>query len=154
MSEPVRLPQSTEAALRELDRIAHGARERVARSHELQERMAGLTGEATSPDGLVRVVRTPGDPLHRLTIEPRAMRMYSVDLAETIRTVAAEARQDLDRNTREVTRELFGDDAAPLGALTDPHAAQAKLAELGELASSSATDAAAVFERLMRGLRR
>lgn len=153
MTGPIRDFTSPVEVLRDLDRLAAGTTARLAASQELGRRAAELAGEARSDDGLIRVVCRPGAPLHELSLDPRAMRMVSADLAEAIQAVAAAARADLDRRTAELTRELFPDGTGALG-VTDAESARARMAELSELATGTVTDAQALFDRLTRSLHR
>ena len=153
MTGPVRDFSSPIDVVRDLDRLAAGTSARLAATQELGRRASELVGEARSDDGLIRVACRPGAPLHELHLDPRAMRMVSSDLAEAIQAVAAAARADLDRRTAELTRELFGDATGALG-VTDAESARARMAELSDLATGTVTDAQAIFDRLMRSLRR
>src|SRR4051812_45617327 len=102
MTGPIRDFSSPIEVLRDLDRLAAGTSARLAATQELGRRASELVGEASSADGLVRVLCRPGAPLHDLHLDPRAMRMISSDLAATIQSVAAAARADLDRRTAEL----------------------------------------------------
>jgi len=76
---------------------------------------------------------------HELRLNPRAMRLFAGDLAATMVAVAWDAKQDLERQLlADYSRAFRRRRTARACVLTDPLAAQAKLAELGELASSTA----------------
>jgi DNA-binding protein YbaB len=135
---------SGEVALRRL-------KGRLARAEELRNRLAGLSGGATSPNGLIRVACTGEDALTELAIDPRALRLPATELAELIRTTARAAQQDLQTRVNRETAETFAGDAM-MELARDPEAAAAKLAQLGELTNATATDAQALFARARQQL--
>ncbi|MEV0389024.1 YbaB/EbfC family nucleoid-associated protein [Nonomuraea sp. NPDC050643] len=88
----------------ELDRIMA---EFQANSQEFSEviGLAGeIAGEAASPDDKVRVRVSPSGQLTALHIDPRAMRLGSRELAETIMDLSQRATEDAARRLMEVTR--------------------------------------------------
>lgn len=103
--------------------------------------LAEVTGQAESPNGLLRAV-ADGGGLRELAIDPRAMRMPSVDLAAGIVAVAREAAVDLGRRREERLREL-GVDRAPV----DLEQSLERLHELRAMVEAGQGDMRAVFER-------
>jgi hypothetical protein len=106
-----------------------------------RKEIAGLTGSAESQNGLLRAV-ADGGGLRELVIDPRAMRMPSVDLAAEIVALAREAGQDLTRRRDERLREL-GVDRAPV----DLDESLERLHELRSMVEAGHGDMRAVFER-------
>lgn len=107
--------------------------ERAERYEEFDARTSGLVGEAESSDGLLRVRVSSDGCLDDLRIDPRAMRLGSEVVAETILDLSRRAREDLGRRFDEadgesgedfsaaVTEELTGS-LERLAASTGDHA--------------------------------
>ena len=131
--------------------LAARMREQLGRGEELRSRLAGLTGQAESENGLVRVTCTVEDPAQELHIDPRALRMPAAELSELVAGLLRAARADLQRATAEVMRELGGP-AGPATLLHDPAAAQAKLAQLNDMVSGPIRESTEMLERLRRQL--
>ena len=131
--------------------LAARMREQLGRGEELRGRLAGLTGQAESENGWVRVTCTAEDPATELHIDPRALRMPAADLSELVAGLLRAARADLQRATAEVMRELGGP-AGPSALLHDPAAAQAKLAQLNDMVSGPMRESTELLERLRRQL--
>ncbi|SEH02900.1 YbaB/EbfC DNA-binding family protein [Nonomuraea solani] len=92
----------------ELDRIMA---EFQANSQEFSEviGLAGeIAGEAASPDDKVRVRVSSSGQLTALHIDPRAMRLGSRELAETIMDLSMRATEDAARRLMDVTRPYLG----------------------------------------------
>jgi DNA-binding protein YbaB len=136
----------------DFNEVLRGSRERMARVSEVRERMAGLTGQAESSDGRVKVVCTSTDPLAELHIDPRAMRMGSEELAAAIRQVSRQARDDLDRQANEISQELYGEDDNPLEALRNRDELKKNLTEMQEMFGKAGNDARAMIDQLRQGL--
>lgn len=83
-------------------------RTQIGQLGELHERLGELVGSAESEDGRVRAECTVAEVPAKLEIDPRAMRLGSQDLAETISKVIREASTDLRRQMREAMNEGFG----------------------------------------------
>ncbi|MBY8874453.1 YbaB/EbfC family nucleoid-associated protein [Micromonospora sp. PLK6-60] len=147
MTEPRQGDQAADVMAQMMARM----REELRRGDELRSRLAGLTGRAESPDGLVAVTCTADDPAHELHLDPRALRRPSEELAELLQELLREARTDLRRQTDEALRELGGG-AGPQSLVHDPAAAQAKLAQLNELVSGPVRDSVQMLERMRRQL--
>jgi hypothetical protein len=135
-------------------RLAQQANERIAKAAEVQRLVAAMVGRAESPDGYVKAGYGTAQGLFELQLDPRAMRMPSADLAATVLRVAAAAKEDLARQTRQAVRETYGDAFDPMEALRDPANLTSRLAEISEVYGSAAKDATVVMEQLRRRLGR
>jgi DNA-binding protein YbaB len=69
------------------------------------EQAAQIVGTAESADGRIKVEYTAQDGVRNLTLDPRAMRMSSGELAETIQSLIAQARADFAAQGRELVAE-------------------------------------------------
>ena len=136
----------------DFNEVLRSSRERMAKVTEVRERMAGLTGSAESSDGRVKVVCTSTDPLAELHIDPRAMRIGSEELAAAIRQVSRLAREDLDRQTREISQELYGDEDNPMDALRNREELKRNLTDMQEMFGKAGNDAQAVIDQLHKRL--
>lgn len=131
----------TESLLRESE-------QRGARIRDLNERTAALVGTGRAADGRVTVTWTSGDGLADVSIDPRAMRMPSADLAEAVRAAVREALDDLRRQVREVMTEVFGEAAG------DPKSSRSRLHDAQDAFSRRMNDVVGELERARSGLRR
>ncbi|MGI5504617.1 YbaB/EbfC family nucleoid-associated protein [Lentzea sp. CA-135723] len=75
-----------ERAARKVREVEQAVTEHVARS-------GPVTGRASSPDGAVTVVATPGGPPQEITVSPAALRMGPQGLAAEIVRVAEKAQR-------------------------------------------------------------
>jgi DNA-binding protein YbaB len=128
-------------AIEDAMRSAHG---NLARMGELQETLAALVGVAESDDGRVRAETDNASGLKKLTIDPRAMRMGSEELAETITRVVAESMADLRRKSQEAAQRVMG------GRKRDLKDAKASIDQARESFDRIAVDAQGEMERLKR----
>ena len=71
-----------------------------AREKALQ--MADVVGRGEAEEGLVTVIVNPVGTLREITLDPKAMRLPSVDLAAAILTAARAAEQDAAAQVREI----------------------------------------------------
>ncbi|GAA1807687.1 YbaB/EbfC family nucleoid-associated protein [Actinomadura chokoriensis] len=131
---------------------AQSAQRMAEKSVELQERLAGLTGEAETPDGRVRVVFSPEEGLPEVHIDPRAMRMGSEELAATISRLSREAVQDLQRRKQEIAGEVYGDDAA--ADVPKPEALKETLRGMDDIVQALSRDANAMLDQIRRQMPR
>lgn len=120
-------------------------RANLARTAALREQVGDLVGKATSDDGHIRVTYTGAAGLAELSIDPRAMRRPSQDLAARIVRVTADARADLERQRAELVAESAGDTPE----LTR-ESGEALLGELSRNYARSMDDIQTVFERFRR----
>jgi len=116
----------------------------AGRAASARRDVADLTGTATSDDGLLRAV-ADGGGLRELVIDPRAMRMPSVDLAAAVVALARRAAEDLTGAREERLRDL-GVERAPV----DLDESLAGLQQLRALVESGHGDMRAVYERFRR----
>ncbi|MEU6716117.1 hypothetical protein ABZ897_32015 [Nonomuraea sp. NPDC046802] len=72
-----------------------------------------VVGQAASPDDKIRVRVSSSGQLVGLHIDPRAMRLGSHELAETIMNLSRLATEDAARHVLEVTRPYLGEDDQP-----------------------------------------
>jgi DNA-binding protein YbaB len=136
----------------DFNEVLRDSRERMAKVTQVRERMAELTGSAESSDGRVKVVCTSTDPLAELHIDPRAMRMGSEELAATIRQLSRQAREDLDRQVDEITKEAYGEDDNPMELLRNREELKQNLTEMQGMFEKAGNDAQAMIDQLRRGL--
>lgn len=83
------------------------ARTQIGQLGDLHESLAELVGTAASDDGRVRAECTVAATPAKLEIDPRAMRLGSEDLAETIAAVIREASMDLRRKMHQTMTQSF-----------------------------------------------
>lgn len=129
-----------------IESAMRSAKDNLARMGEVQEALASLVGVAESDDGRVRAETDNASGLKKLTIDPRAMRMGSEELAETITKVIAEAMADLRRKNQETAARLMG------GKKRDLKDAKASIDEARASFDRIAVDARSEMERLKRRL--
>jgi DNA-binding protein YbaB len=84
------------------DRLQADSLARLEAIGEMQRQLAGLTGEATSPDGFVRVRTTPGGGLLDLQIDERAMAHQGADLAALVLQLSAQATAEVGERMRAI----------------------------------------------------
>lgn len=123
-------------------------RANLAKTTEIRDRARELVGRATSDDGNVRVTFTGEAGLAELSIDPRAMRLPSQELAERIVRLTGQARADLERQRAELVAEA-GHDTAELSQ----ESSAAMLGELSTAYARSMDDIQTVFERFRRQTR-
>ncbi len=85
------------------------ARIQAEQIRDLQDELMALVGRGEAADGKVRVEYATGVGMQNLQIDARAMRMASQDLVEAITSAVREAMDDLQRQTRDLTRAKLGD---------------------------------------------
>jgi hypothetical protein len=116
-------------------------RRTLSRSGDLRRQLQDLVGSAASDDGRIAAeVNAAG--LAKLTLDPRAMRLASEDLAEEIVRVTALAKEDLDARRGELVRE-FGISATDL----DVEQVSAQLNEVVAATRRDGADLEALIER-------
>lgn len=99
-----------------LDRLLEEAERTIERSKELEEQLSSLEAEASAADGRVSVVVGSGGKVKNLTIDPRALRLGSEELAEAILTAINDAQEALVQRSQETIGEFWGPDSV-LGQL-------------------------------------
>ncbi|MCP2337140.1 YbaB/EbfC family nucleoid-associated protein [Actinomadura rupiterrae] len=100
------------------------AERRMEKVMAVQARLRDVVGRARSEDGTIVAECTGGRGLTGLAIDPRAMKLGSHELAETVVRLVQEATDDLRRQTAEMMREELGDLADPRALKDEVHAAQ------------------------------
>lgn len=114
---------------------------RAEQMRRLREEVAALRGEAQDDDGYITATYTAEQGLAGLTLDPRAMRMPSMDLAAEIVRVSALAREDYETRRRELAAGLN-----PVAAV-DLDEAQANIEEMRESFTRSLGDVQAMMEQ-------
>jgi hypothetical protein len=77
----------------DVQRAARKARDVEQAVSEHVTRSGPVTGRASSPDGAVTVVATPGGPPQEITVSPAALRMGPHGLAAEIMRIADKAQR-------------------------------------------------------------
>lgn len=90
----------------ELDRNMDGLMALVDKLDTVQERLSELTGSATSADDYITVILDSKGRVSELTLNPRALRLPSADLAESLMVTVNQAQTALQDNTRALMAEL------------------------------------------------
>jgi DNA-binding protein YbaB len=85
--------------------------ERLAQAQRYQEQVAALTGFAETEDQRVRVTVDSSGVVQDLSLDPRAMRLDSETLADTIKATIHAASADLRSKMEKLADETFGDDS-------------------------------------------
>lgn len=100
-----------DAAEEWLDSWASGVDESAGRAVELSRRVAALTGEARSEDGLLTVAVGSAGQLERLGIDDRAARQLTgAELSREILSLVRRAQADLSTQVAEQVRRTVGVD--------------------------------------------
>ena len=86
----------------EVDRILSGLKQQLDRYADTREQLAALSGSTTSPDGFITVTVGPTGHLTNLELNPRAMRMDSQTLAETIMATVRQAQAEIGERVSEI----------------------------------------------------
>ncbi|RFS83615.1 YbaB/EbfC family DNA-binding protein [Actinomadura spongiicola] len=127
------------------------AKQHAAKAAELQNKLSDVVGRAESPDGHVKVTYTSAGGIADLEINPRAMRMPSADLADTIKNVIQDAAKDLQTNVRAVMAEIYqGQPDSPVEMMQNPAKMTARIEEVRDLLDSALGDASLHLEKLRR----
>lgn len=114
---------------------------RASEMRRIREEVEALVGEASDDDGYITATWTAEKGFAGLSLDPRAMRMPSVDLAPEIVRVAALARDDFEARRRELV--------AGLGAMpeVDLDEAQANIEEIRASFTQSLGDVQGMMEQ-------
>ncbi|MGN9784576.1 YbaB/EbfC family nucleoid-associated protein [Nonomuraea sp. ZG12] len=88
----------------ELDRLMTEFRANSKEFSDVMAEMGDVVGQAASTDDKVRVRVSASGQLMGLHIDPRAMRLGSQELAETITELSRRATEDAARRVMELTR--------------------------------------------------
>lgn len=93
----------------ELGRLLESFQQDVAALERLSDEIAAVRGRGEAAEGRVVAEVTPAGALAGLTIDPRAMRLGSADLAEAILEAAAEAARDAERGSSDLMAPFIAD---------------------------------------------
>lgn len=141
--------QVPDFSVRDPEAIARAQKEQLDRLQELQEKIGQLAGRAESEDGRISVAFSESKGVHELRLDPRALRLPSDELAETIAGLVNDAREDAKKQTAAAAQETFGDSMNPQGLLAGLPQMEASLGEMMKAAKESSNDIAAMAQRLM-----
>ncbi|MBB6347858.1 YbaB/EbfC family nucleoid-associated protein [Nonomuraea muscovyensis] len=86
----------------ELDRLLEQFSGEITALEELQGRIAGVRGRGADDQGRVIAETSLTGALVGLTIDPRAMRLGSAELAEAVLRAAGQATADAERQAQEL----------------------------------------------------
>lgn len=136
----------------DMEKLIRFSDQYAERAQEMQNRFAALVGRATSRDGRVKVAYTTGDGVSELHIDPRAMRMRSAELAETIKTLIREATQDLHRQINELMAETFGEENSPMNLRKSRDALRERVDRASAAYHRALNDSLGELERIRREL--
>ncbi|WP_067431699.1 YbaB/EbfC family nucleoid-associated protein [Nocardioides jensenii] len=115
---------------------------RMTAMKDAQDKIKDLEGVATDDDEYIKATYNAADGFCGLTLDPRAMRMPSVDLAAEIVRVSRLAREDFEARRRETLTEL-GQQPPTL----DLDEAQANVAEISEAYARGMSDLQGLVEQ-------
>lgn len=114
---------------------------RAAEMRRIRDEMEAVVGEASDDAELITATWTAENAFASLTLDPRAMRMPSVDLSAEIVRVTALAREDFETKRREVAAAL-----GPLPAV-DLDEAQANIDDIRTSFTQSLGDVQGMMEQ-------
>lgn len=92
------------------EKMAHDANQLFDRMQKMHGTVGDLTARAESDDHRVAVEYSNSGGVQKLEINPRAMRMGSNELAETILGLIHRAQRDVEVQARERATEFLGAD--------------------------------------------
>ncbi len=136
----------------DMERLIRISEQYSARAEEMNERVAALKGEASSKDGRVKVACTMSDGVAALHLDPRALRLQSGELAETIRRLVNEANADLQRKLNELMTEAFGEEASPARLTASRDAMKVQVQEAAAAYQRALGDAMGELDRMRKQL--
>lgn len=125
------------------------AHERAEKMRALRDEIQSMVGTASDEAGHITATYTAADGFSGLALDPKAMRMPSVDLAAEIVRLAKEARSDFEEQRRALTSSEYGDIAA-----MDMEQAQANIEDVRRQFTDSLGDVQALMEKFRSGLTR
>ncbi len=138
----------------DFEEMLRASERQVADAGELERRTADMLGRAESSDGRVKVAWSAENEFAELAIDPRALREGSEKLAETIMNVTRTAKQDLQRQVKELTEELFGASGNPMEVQPDPAELQETIEGVRDLFSGGLRDANRLLEQMRKAFER
>ena len=135
------------------DRALEDAQRKAEMLSGIQDELTTVVGRAESPDGHVQAAFSASEGLTELVLNPRVMRMASVDLAEQIKNVIQEAAQDMQRQlTAQMTRWFEGEGENPMDFVSDPQKSDAKIRDIQQSLTNTLNDLNGEMERMRRKL--
>ncbi|MEU0565506.1 YbaB/EbfC family nucleoid-associated protein [Nonomuraea sp. NPDC005983] len=131
-----------------LERMARESEQSILRLTEMSDELGAITGTGESADQQVRALVDNAGGIQRITIDPRAMRMGSEELADHVTAAVRAAQADAQRQGEEMLANALGSDAArfPL----DMDALQRQVNDIQESFSMSIENSLASIDRLTR----
>ncbi|MEU7908582.1 YbaB/EbfC family nucleoid-associated protein [Actinoplanes sp. NPDC049118] len=111
-----------DAAEEWLDSWVAGVDARARSAVDLSRRVATLTGQARSEDGLLAVAVGSGGQLVRLDIDDDARRRSGAELSHDIMALVGRAQADLSAQVAEQVRETVGEDTETGRAVINSYA--------------------------------
>ena len=138
----------------DLDAFAEETAKEVQKAAELKERLNELVGRAESRDGRVRLGVSGAGAVVELEIDPRAMRMASAELAETIMTLSQDALQDLQRQSRELSEDSSVAPEDVANVVRDPQALERQMRQVQEGFQHALDDSMKFMDDLRRKMGR
>src|SRR4051794_34491383 len=133
------------------DKVLKKAREQAEKMAGAQEKILKIEGEAQSRDGYVKATYSATDGLRDLELNPRAMRMPSTDLAQTIKETVREAANNMQQKIQEAMASAFGDNN-PMDMINNQEKAMAEAKQAQELLNKTISDTTAAFDEMRRRL--
>lgn len=138
-----------EALRKGIEENVANAQSYFSRTLETQKKLSALVGHAATGDGRVSVSCTTDGALSDLHIDPRAMRMGADELKRTLLDLAAEARDDLRRQTEEIVSETYGDQN-PAEMFRDPEKFGENLRAMKDAFSGAMGESVSALNELKR----
>ncbi|QKW39594.1 YbaB/EbfC family nucleoid-associated protein [Actinomadura sp. NAK00032] len=138
----------------DLDAFAEQTAKEVQKATELRQRLSELVGRAESRDGRIRLGLSAEGAISELEIDPRAMRMASAELAETIIQVSQDALQDLQRQSRELTDDASVAPEDVAGIVRDPQALEGQMRQMQEGFQRALSDSMTLMDDIRRKMGR
>ncbi|WP_020579944.1 YbaB/EbfC family nucleoid-associated protein [Actinopolymorpha alba] len=131
--------------------IMRAHEEQLRKAEELQAKLQQLTGRAETDDGRISVSFSQANGIEDLTLDPRALRMPTEDLAAEIRRLVNEAREDVRKQSEALTTEAFAAGAPDASALVEQlPQLQEELTELLRDTQGAGSDLDGMVERMRR----
>ena len=136
---------------RTMESMTGEARDYFDKAKVLQERAAEITGSASSDDGYIKVTWRGGG-LDGLEINPRAMRMGSAELAETILRLSQEAKADSREQSDAMMNDVMGEQS-PAGIVADKQGLKESLDMMRDVFTGAIGDSKQMIDQLQRRIR-
>lgn len=102
--------------LEDFERVAQESEEALRRLSGVFGELEAVRGEGTAAQGMVGAVVDGGGGIQEVTIDPRAMRLDSLTLAEAVTEAVRLAQGEARRSNEELLRAAVGEGVTPLDA--------------------------------------